>query len=103
MPEVAFAELGLADEARLEAVARVRVGQDERVGAPGQVDAGKGSGDAKQVLERALEGALSSAARDDQRAVDVEEQESLGNQAASPLTFPARGPFADGSSSKLTR
>jgi hypothetical protein len=101
--EVPFAELGLADQARVEAVTRVRVGQDEEVGAPGQVDAGKGAGDAEQVLERPLEGALSSAARDNQRAVDVEEQESLGIQAASPLTFPARGPLADGSSSKLTR
>jgi hypothetical protein len=84
-------------------VPRVRVGQDERVGAPGEVDILKRPGDAEQVLERAFEGALSSAARDDQCAVDVEEQQSLGNQAASPFTFPARGPFADGSSSKLTR
>jgi hypothetical protein len=46
-------------------VARVRVGEDEWVGAPCQVDSGKGAGDAEQVLERTLEGALSGAARDD--------------------------------------
>jgi hypothetical protein len=101
--EIPIAELGLPRQISVEAVAPEGVREDDRVGPSRQLDAGKGAGDAEQILERAFEGALSSAARDDQRAVDIEEKKPKRSQAASPFTFPARGPLADGSSSKLTR
>jgi hypothetical protein len=55
------------------------------------------------VLESAVQRALARAAREYQRAVDVEKDEFTCAQIDSPRTPAARGPFADGSSSKLTR
>jgi hypothetical protein len=79
------------------------VGQDQWIGTPGQLDVREGAGSAEELLERAIERTLAGAPGDDQRAVDVEQDEAWWFQASSPLTLPARGPFADGSSSKLTR
>ena len=86
-----------------DAVRAQRVAHDQRIGAARQFDGRERTGDAEQLLERAIERPLPGAAGDDQRAVDVEQDQTRLCQAASPLTLPARGPLADGSSSKLTR
>ena len=70
---------------------------------PGNSTAANAPATPNSSCERAIERALPGAARDHQRAVDIEQDQPRLRQAASPLTLPARGPFADGSSSKLTR
>jgi hypothetical protein len=97
-PELVAACLSLLDPVQGE-----RVRDDERVGTAREIDRPEGSGDAEQILECGFEGAPSGPACDDQRSVDVEEEKPKRCQAASPFTFPARGPLAEGSSSKLTR
>jgi hypothetical protein len=63
------------------------------------MDAGERIAYRKKIFERARHCARASAAGEDERAVDVEEEE----RQPSLRTLPARGPLADGSSSKLTR
>jgi hypothetical protein len=84
-------------------VASERVGDDHRIGPAGQLDARKRARHPEELGERALERALPRATRQDQRAVDVEEDEPRNGQTDSPRTLPALGPFAEGSSSKFTR
>jgi hypothetical protein len=84
-----------------------RVGENPRVGAARHRGRAEPIGDPEELLERARHRALSSAAGQNQSAVDVE-QEKCGRRGAQSVgysvrTLPARGPFADGSSSKLTR
>jgi hypothetical protein len=86
-----------------DAVCAKGIADDERVGAPGQLDGRKSAGDPEQLFERAIERTLPGAAGDNQRSVDVKQDQAGLCQAASPLTLPARGPLAEGSSSKLTR
>jgi hypothetical protein len=80
-----------------------RVTHDQWIGAARQFDRREGARDAEQLLECAVQRPLPRPAGDDQGAVDVEQDQTRLRQAASPLTLPARGPLADGSSSKLTR
>ena len=83
-----------------------RVRQNPGVGPAGHRDVPEPVGDGEQILERTRHGALAGAASEHKRAVDVEEEDGHGTERSrypSPRTLPARGPFADGSSSKLTR
>jgi hypothetical protein len=57
-------------------------------------------GDGEEVGERASHRTSAGTARQNERPVDIEQDERA---QPSPRTFPARGPLAEGSSSKLTR
>ena len=74
MLEVARTELGSARESFVDPVDRECVRQDERVDATCEIDIRERAGDAEQLLECGFESAPSSPARDDQRAVYVEEK-----------------------------
>jgi hypothetical protein len=76
-----------------------------RVGAPAHRHRVERIGDAELLFEGARERASAGATCQYKRTVDVEEKESGWSRADQPSlrTLPARGPFADGSSSKLTR
>src|SRR5262249_23506943 len=82
------------------AVARGRLRQNPRISPTVERDAAEGVPYAIQIFERPRHRTSACAAREHKRAVDVEQE--YGFQT-SPRTFPARGPFGDGSSSKLTR
>ncbi len=80
--------------------------KDPRIGPASHRHAGKAVADPEDILEGGRHRTHSGAACEHKRAVDVEKEESLDRASAdqpSLRTFPARGPFADGSSSKLTR
>jgi hypothetical protein len=74
MNVIAGAELVCARGSLIDPVKGERVRQNERVGATGEIDVRKRPGDAEQLLERGFESAPPSPARDDQRAVYVEEK-----------------------------
>ena len=78
---------------------------DPRVGAAGHRQRAERIGDAELLFEGARQRSSAGAAREHKRAVDVEEKERDRSRADQPSlrTLPARGPLADGSSSKLTR
>src|SRR5581483_9433441 len=96
-----------------------RAGQNPRVGAARHGDAAERVGDGKQRLERARHGPATGAAGEHEGAVDIEQEDSghsrtpgelyprypavIGNRQLSLRTLPARGPFAEGSSSNVTR
>ena len=78
---------------------------DPRVGASTHRYRAERIGDAELFFEGARERASAGATCQYKRTVDVEEKEGGWSRADQPSlrTLPARGPFADGSSSKLTR
>jgi hypothetical protein len=76
------------------------ISQNPRVRAPRHVDAAKGVADREKLLEGAAHRTAAGTAGEHKRTVDVEKNEGRrGGAQPSPRTFPARGPFADGSSS----
>jgi hypothetical protein len=83
-------------------MAHQRLGDDERIGPARQLHGGERVSDPEELFEGAIERTLACTTAEDQRSVDVEKEESGCRQAAWPRTLPARGPFAEGSSSKLT-
>ena len=107
--EVGTSEGGERCGGRWNAVSRSGVGENPRVGAPGHMDARERVADRKDIIERERHRAGACPAREHKRPIDVEKQDCGRDRRAvaclqpSLRTLPARGPFADGSSSKLTR
>ena len=77
---------------------------DPRIGPAGERNAGQGVRHTEDIFEGARHRTRACATGERKRTVDIKEEESVARAGQPSLrTLPARGPLADGSSSKLTR